>query len=386
MEEFEQLYGQRTASAAQPQQRRCILHLGMHKTGTTMLQNTFSNYRDKNFRYLNLGHPNHSKLVGVGFQKVPYASHYSNPDQATWPAQKKKARATFMSALNAADRSIIISGEEIARLSKKADCEALVDAIGTRFDRIEMLTYIRDPAGFMRSSFQQIMKARQVELDYAALFPKYFKHFRNWELALERQPSPTFVLYDRNNFMHQDLARDFGWRIGLDDKRVKRLKKFAGLNASLSAESLAVLYVYRQARGSVAPHERQMNSLLIRVMKDFGKNSYQLDPERIDALMKENSDEVNWIESKINARFAPQKPADITFTDGNSLYDYARQVGPELAAYIRSLRFEPVNDGSDIPELLDGLIKSLSFTAAVRSKLAPVKKLARPLINLWRAK
>ena len=50
--------------------KEIIIHIGMHKTGSSSIQQTLHKYmNDKRFTYVDLGHANHSRQISSLFEK-----------------------------------------------------------------------------------------------------------------------------------------------------------------------------------------------------------------------------------------------------------------------------------------------------------------------------
>ena len=103
----------------------CIIHVGMHKTGTTSIQQSLNGYSDDEFYYARLGQgANHSLPMFSLFSPAPeeYRIHRANGIRG----KRLKDHIDLLrldlerSITEANGRSMIISGEAIARLPKQA--------------------------------------------------------------------------------------------------------------------------------------------------------------------------------------------------------------------------------------------------------------------------
>ena len=56
--------------------KRCIIHIGMHKTGSTSIQRSLQGYRDDRFQYARLGKTaNHSLAMYSLFAADPWCTY-----------------------------------------------------------------------------------------------------------------------------------------------------------------------------------------------------------------------------------------------------------------------------------------------------------------------
>jgi hypothetical protein len=101
----------------------CIIHIGLHKTGSSSIQNSLRAYDDGKAFYARLGNPNHS----VAFRTL-FASDYL--DYHVWKRKgyskeeieerKTAYNKAMIQQLSRNDRSrIIFSGEGISNLNQK---------------------------------------------------------------------------------------------------------------------------------------------------------------------------------------------------------------------------------------------------------------------------
>ncbi|NDY93098.1 hypothetical protein [Ideonella livida] len=140
--------------------RRCILHVGLHKTGSSSIQETL--YRNASLRgahYLDLGEANASGMVKLLFGGAEQASQTPLARQQGDEAARDLARKRLDRALaevGPAD-TVIFSAEALSRLSIHG-LQALQAALAPQFQSIEVVGYVRDMPGFMASAFQQRVK------------------------------------------------------------------------------------------------------------------------------------------------------------------------------------------------------------------------------------
>lgn len=136
----------------------CILHIGLHKTGSSSIQNSLRAYDDGKTFYARLGNPNHSVAFRTLFSEDYLDYHvwkrkgYSNDKIEERKAAYSKA---LVQQISRNDRShIIFSGEGISNLSQK-ELKKMAETIGRHCDDVKIIACVRDPLSFAISYFQQ---------------------------------------------------------------------------------------------------------------------------------------------------------------------------------------------------------------------------------------
>ena len=152
-----------------------ILHIGMHKTGSTSIQNALAGYDDGTTFYPDLGHRNHSIPLYTG-----YSSDYR--DYHIWTRAgktadeidqlRKGARESVRRAVGREDRRrLIVSGEDVGKIDETG-IEDLVADLKGEGRHVTVVCYVRDPLSFAASTFQQALKGGLAEIP-APISPRY---------------------------------------------------------------------------------------------------------------------------------------------------------------------------------------------------------------------
>src|SRR5688572_8550857 len=117
---------------------RCIIHIGMHKTGSTSLQRSLHGFRNDRFVYADLSRdPNHSLAIFSAFSANPARHHlHSTRDEAGVSSYIRQVRKELERSISAAHgRTLLISGEDIGVLPAR-DLVQLRDFCRARFDDV----------------------------------------------------------------------------------------------------------------------------------------------------------------------------------------------------------------------------------------------------------
>jgi len=140
-----------------------ILHIGMHKTGSSSLQNFLHKNRDyfldrHNIDYCE-AYPNHEKLAAVFANNYRYFSRIGAFEAAHIKRWKDYYLEIFKTSLNnfSADQ-FILSGEGFS-YSDTSAVQDLYTFVKPYFDDFKIVFYAREPISFSQSCAQQFIKS-----------------------------------------------------------------------------------------------------------------------------------------------------------------------------------------------------------------------------------
>jgi len=139
--------------------KSAVVHVGLHKTGTTSIQSSLENYNDGNTAYANLGHSNHSIFFKTLFHSTNFFNYWQNLGLS--PAKHKQLIDQYWQTLNTQLRQkqsrLIFSGEEISTLEPEA-----LSRMKSHFNKqgrdIEIFVFVREPLGMTASLMQELVK------------------------------------------------------------------------------------------------------------------------------------------------------------------------------------------------------------------------------------
>ena len=180
-----------------------ILHIGMHKTGTTDIQARLQGWRAPGIRYADLPIYNHS----MPFRAV-YGGGY--PEQlAKWgirpedvPSLARRIHAEFSAAREA---DVVFSGEDIGTLAPAAKARLIAD-VAEAGAPARVVMYARAPRSFLRAAYQERIK------NGAAGRPTLRVHYRKrLKPFLDAYGADRVVArrYDPALFPDGDVVNDF---------------------------------------------------------------------------------------------------------------------------------------------------------------------------------
>jgi hypothetical protein len=149
---------------------RLILHIGMHKTGTTAVQEALAGFDDGQTRMAALRHPNHSIQMLTCFAQDPTKYHVW-VRQGIDPERVLRVRAAMrrelLAELSLPRRQLVISGEEMSLMRPPSVLE-MADFFAPYAADVSVLAWLRPAVGYIGSALQQMIRAGQA----TALLPR----------------------------------------------------------------------------------------------------------------------------------------------------------------------------------------------------------------------
>lgn len=142
---------------------RLILHIGMHKTGTTAVQEALAGFDDGQTRMAALRHPNHSIQMLTCFAQDPTKYHVW-VRQGMEPERVLRIRAAMRRELSdelaLLRRQLVISGEEMS-LMRPPSVQEMADFLTPYAREVSVLAWLRPAVGYIGSALQQMIRAGQ---------------------------------------------------------------------------------------------------------------------------------------------------------------------------------------------------------------------------------
>lgn len=303
---------------------RAIIHAGMHKTGSSSIQDTFFAQAPDGFAYAPWRIANHAGLLALLAEAEPEARMpYCN---ATDPAEAvAAARADWgpklrdIIAARDAHHTVVFSAERVFPMPLGAK-QRLRALFADHCDEIRVITYIRPPASKAVSSIQQVLKNFDLDVQLANRWPNYRRRVE----ALDQAFGPENVelgLFKRDTLKDGNVVADFAERIGAN----LNAGDIVSSNVSISLEALAFLYAQRRYGAGLAKGEaqwRHRNNALVETLRSVGTKKIAFSPEYLAKMMVIYRDDVEWMENRLDASLA-ETPAVDGLTEVTDLIDVA---------------------------------------------------------------
>jgi hypothetical protein len=280
-----------------------ILHIGMHKTGTTSIQATLSGFDNGSVRYAQLNDQNHSIPIYSLFSKNKYNYHIHKNHGRTSEEIDCINKATvddLESELTLDRDTIVISGEDISTLEND-EVEALTKWLSLRARSVKVMAYVRDPAGFASSALQQynVGGMRQITLPT----PNYRERFEGF-CNSPYVDDIEFIEFDKNKLKDSSVVADFFSRIGLNDINIEEQRT----NESMSLQCAQLVYRFNKYGNPTTGSElltRSRDEFIYFLRQNIKGSKFSIPEDWISANI--DKDDVLWMEQKSNIKLAPIK-------------------------------------------------------------------------------
>lgn len=278
-------------------EKRVVLHVGMHKTGSTSIQAAYS----KHPIYCKFGPTNHSVAATTVFHRNPYNYHMHKRNGLTHAEidEKKVAWRSELEESLTQDREIfLLSGEDVSLLDRD-EVQKLASFVGKIVPEVEVYAYVRPPVSFSTSAFQQ--HVAQGAQHFVFPRPRYRERFEKFG-TIFGQDRVHLRLYDRSRFDDGDVVSDFAqWA------RIPSPGRFGrNANPSLSAAATAALFIWNREglAGRDIAQDVAARRRILRILSSLPGPSLRLSPK----LTAVDEDDVRWLEA--TAKFSLEEHRD----------------------------------------------------------------------------
>jgi hypothetical protein len=231
--------------------RRAILHIGMHKTGTTSIQSALAGYDDGSVFYGRFRNPNHSRPFQILFTPedcLPRTLTGAAPNSCDLKRLRHHHRQTLIADLQREDRdTVLFSGEGISFLNPAAK-QAAMAVLRRHVAAVEVIAYVRDPWSYARSALQQRIKNMHPGVP-DSVAPEYRRRLEQFAGLADRT---EVVAYQRTGLAGGSVVLDLAARLGLDPARIADRTD----NPPLSFAALRLLHLLDR-HGKAADHGGQ---------------------------------------------------------------------------------------------------------------------------------
>ncbi len=356
----------------------CTLHIGMHKTGSTSIQNSLQHFQDQRYSYAVLGNnPNHSHAIYDAFTEDAERGFF---DLKPTPAQIDRYRAQLLQAIvSNGERNLIISGEKISSMHASALLR-LRDFLSEHFSRIRVVGYVRSPASYIASAFQQRLKNRSPTFEPMRLYRDYGETFQKFDHIFGAKQVDLWK-FDGAKLRNRCAVSDFCYRLGIE-LPAGRIKNE---NESMSRQFVGLLYVYRKfAPEQAATLQLSEVERLNKALSTTWNAKFVLSPALAQSIRDHHAADIAWMEQRLGESLEEvgkaaghpviDSEADLIQTAPETIQQLRALVGSQLSRQYRS----------DNPEHIAQLFHGLRTSVFAPAKATPWGRCKAHLQNLLR--
>lgn len=267
-----------------------VIHIGMHKTGTSSIQECLRGFDDGNTRYARFGPCNHSVAAKTVFEPNPYDYHMNNSSghgPTDVDEMKEKWRAQLLRELSLQRSRLLISGEDISLFTHNAAL-SLKQFLEPHCKRISILAYVREPLGFIESYMQEEIKHGLASFELPE--PGYRDRFEKF-IEIFGVDNVYFYEYTKKPLPECSVVSEFCEKVEIPANNVD--EKF--VNSALSLEATKLLYLFNRSgiAGENTPESYKGRSKLLSELMKIPGEKFQLE----EKLLMEHidQDDLGWI-------------------------------------------------------------------------------------------
>ena len=282
---------------------RIILHIGMHKTGSSSIQESLSrNLRDPRFRYIRMHQgPNHTGPLKMIFLNDP-KSHDKFLKRGLTESDIETKSRTFEKRLRdqlSADSIISILSAEGLLWFKVEELERLYGLLKEYSTEVECFAYVRPSKSLMESRFVQRVKGGQGGFDFTDCFPDYTT-IKKFDTVFGIN-NVRLKLFEPRSMVGNDAVLDFCSEHDIDFFKDNVIRT----NEALSLPALSILYCYRKfgPQDEVGADAIQENKRLNDWLSEIPGPKFRLHSSIYLKEYEKNKDNVDWIEERLGCQF-----------------------------------------------------------------------------------
>lgn len=326
---------------------KILIHAGMHKTGSSSIQDHFFKTAYPGLRYARWNGSNHSGLFVLLFEDADRLAEYQGfrtrgPEFcARLPQMREDWRTSLAEDLTqaqAAGETLVFSAEDISGPRFHGAVGQMAAFFREWSEDITVLAYVRRPLSYAISAFQERLKGGTVEtLEAEKLWPFYKARFARLDEVFGRD-RVILKPYERNALTGGDVVRDFAAMIGAEMAAAPA----AEANTSLSAEATALLFTQRRlGKGFVAGFDKAQaaNNAFVAALRGIGAGKLTFSDSLWGPVLEKNRADLDWIEDRLGVPLRDTPTPDaIAISGEKDLFRLAAENQPALeTALLRAL-------------------------------------------------
>jgi len=323
-----------------------VVHAGMHKTGSTAIQEVFGARAVAGVDHPGGPRSNLSDTVLLLFAEGPLLEKFHAarvPHLSRRALMRQRAREeTRLTARLARARApiFLFSAEDIAAPDFDVAATArMADFLDRSGRRIDVRAYVRAPISFMQSAFQQRVKQDKpgaADLDARTLWPCYRARFEKLDTVFGRD-RVHLRAFDPSGFPGGDVVADFAAWLGVTLPEAAPLRA----NDGLSREAMAVAWCRLADRLGAdypdAARAAHFRATPARALTGFGQGRFAFSEEFLGPALEAHRADLNWMETRLGRALPDRAPPAEGLAGVADFEAISEEVRAALAAHLDTL-------------------------------------------------
>lgn len=285
----------------------CFLHIGMHKTGSSSIQESLKHLKTNEYEYLNLGSSNHTRylmLMLSGNRKNLPTNLQLEISQEDFFIHQKRLQEEFEDKLKSSKSKRIIISSEWLSSAQESELNKLKAILGIFCKKIRVIGYVRPFISYLQSAFQERIKTLSItEINLTYVIPKYQNRFHKFESIFGKE-SINLRLFDQKNLFKGDVTLDFCKTIGLDSNAITLTRT----NESISLEAVSLLYFYSKFGRNSQNYKKQRSDNLkfAQLINKIGSNRLIFSNKLVNPIIEACQKDIEWMSEWIGVSVLDQ--------------------------------------------------------------------------------
>lgn len=294
-----------------------IIHIGMHKTGSTSIQETLAkNSCGNDYTYLNLGAINHNHRIYSLFSDNP-TTYYLNKGKTKSEIEdfNNQTKDLFYECVkDLRTPKAIISGEDLINLNEK-ELSEMDRFLKVFFKKVVVFAYVREPTSYMNSLLQQVIKSgvgferfifensldNSSKLNLKMLYPKYEETFKKHGKVFGDE-NLHLKLFDRKKLCEGNVVVDFIKTFNLPISSNLVITD----NEGISKPALSIIYALRKASiNNVTNISPQILNRITSSLHSLKGDKLALSSKAYKDLIEDNFRDIHWLEKRLSEKLPP---------------------------------------------------------------------------------
>lgn len=307
--------------------KSCLLHFGLHKTGSSSIQSFLSSHTLPGILYPDLGEANQSRPLATAFRSDATKYHLNRKAKVDEPTVEQR-RNTTRSCLDKAfaslgNRRMVLSAEDLS-LFPEDDLEDFIVFVAQRAGDIKGLGYVRTVAGWLESLFQENLRNSPRLPPLTRYRPLYRTRLEKFDRLLGLSKI-ELVAYQRERLAGGCVVQDFARRIGAEPPTSP-----PRANTSLSLPAVRLLAVYRRWQPfppEAGPEMLRTNKFLSEQLRTLEGPPLRFSRRLVKTFLRRTQEDIDWAEQRLGFSVSETSEHDGAIDRRENLLDLQR---PEL--------------------------------------------------------
>lgn len=348
--------------------KRCWIHIGMHKTGSTTIQKNLNEVgRSDGWRYITLekNRGNLNMAMFAMFARQPRKFHGFR-SSGTTPEKiariGKRMREKLKRRIQkASEETIILSAESLDQLDRKGVGQ-LERFLRPHFDEIRVIGYVRPPHGFASSSFQEKVKHGKKVFSLSRCDSRYKFRFKKYDEVFGAS-HVKLIKFDPKAFKNNCVLSDFCEQVGISLPEGTVVTR---VNEGLCLQACGILFAYHKYGPGygVGKYVLRENRFLVRSLIAMEGAKFRLSSSLTAATLAENAGDIRWMEKRLGVSLSENVSADGAISSEEELLRIEPSALAEFARSFESIvRVKP----PALPPNSGGLVRPEQAAAYVQA-------------------